>query len=189
MWPTDRRIIQLPRWSPRSRGPKPPIWIPGLPPPERVAHRSLALKARGLHTREPEYWMNQTLLLKNTPRLLHALSPSAKAAIWKEPGSDSLILESLLEEQEATDTHPGDIDTGGSYPLEYILPWGHWCRQGLSWSPPSSLLPPGAYLHINGPAATTLGRTLQPTCSGARLAYQHAQNSQTYHKRRDHTAT
>ena len=39
-----------------------------------------------------------------------------KAVIWKEPGSDELAaLESLLERQDATGAHPGDIDTGGSH--------------------------------------------------------------------------
>ena len=40
-----------------------------------------------------------------------------------------LILESLLERQEATGAHPGDTDTGSSHCEQCVLPQGQVCRQ------------------------------------------------------------
>ena len=104
-----------------------------------------------------------------------------------------LILESLQEREEATEAHLGNTDAGGSHLWEHVLPWGPWCCQVWFWSPSPSLLPPGAYLQTNGPVATTQGRTCQPQAGQgqqdkASPTYQHAQNSQSHHKRKNHTA-
>ena len=37
-----------------------------------------------------------------------------------------LILENLLERQEATGAQPGDIETSDRHYWELILPQGHW---------------------------------------------------------------
>ena len=49
-------------------------------------------------------------------KIPHALSPSAETVISKElESAHLLILESTLEEEEATGTHSGDTDTGRNY--------------------------------------------------------------------------
>ena len=88
--------------------------------------------------------------------LTHTLIPrlSTEAAVWKEPGSEHLLIfQSVSERQEAAETPSGDRDARSSHFGKLVLPCRHGCRQVPFWSPPSSSSAPGAYLPTSQPAS------------------------------------
>ena len=70
----------------------------------------------------------------------HAPSPRAEVLLWSLGQTHFVILESLLERQEAIWIK----DARGSHFWELIVSWGHWCWQVPFWSLPSGLLMPRA---------------------------------------------
>ena len=67
----------------------------------------------GMESRDP--------ILKGHGQKLNPSSPSEEAVILKDSGSGTLILESLLDKPEATESPLRDLDTGHSHFGELIL--------------------------------------------------------------------
>ena len=64
--------------------------------------------------------------------------PEQKQWFERSLGQTSLLtLKSLLERQEATAAHPGNVDTGSSHFGELVLPQRHWYLQISFWNPSS----------------------------------------------------
>ena len=65
--------------------------------------------------------------------------PGKKQSFERSLGETHLlVLESLLERQEANGVHSCNIHSDDFWQL--ILPLGHWCWELPFWNPPSSLL-------------------------------------------------
>ena len=117
----------MPRFSPRSKGYKLHVGLPNLGVVHQENEHPKGLAFKGSRACVWEGCRKQILHFKRVCKISHALSPSAQAVISKEPGSAHLlILESLLERQEATGTHPGDTDAGSNHFGELIVPGEHW---------------------------------------------------------------
>lgn len=76
----------------------------------------------GLHSREPES-CEKTLLLKTAHKISRSPTSRAERNLCQ---TQLLTLESFMQRQEATETHPGDIDIGSRHFWEFSSPWGHW---------------------------------------------------------------
>ena len=82
---------QLQRFFPRSEESMPHIGLPspGVLQLENKPPEHLTFKASG-SVWESRRAVGNRLLLKDTHKISHTLSPSTEAVIWKEPGSDPL---------------------------------------------------------------------------------------------------
>ena len=88
---TDWRISMFQRFSHRSGGSESHVRLPGLGSSTRkMRHQNIWLwRSSGLNCRSPTRLAGaETLLLKGTYEISHALRPRAKAVIWWEPGPD-----------------------------------------------------------------------------------------------------
>ena len=144
MKPTNGRIITIAEVYPKKWGVQAPH---RTPQPRGPALGKGAPRIFGFEAREVNFgrarglWAIETAVLKGAYKIAHAPRPRAEALIWNETGSDPPAdLGELLDRQEATGLHPGDIHAGGSHYGEHILSQGHWCCHMPFWSPPSSLL-------------------------------------------------
>lgn len=74
-----------------------------------------------MHSESRRGSRNKDSTCKGHAQKLNHSSPSEEAVILKDSGSGTLILESLLEKPEATESPLRDLDTGHSHFGELIL--------------------------------------------------------------------
>lgn len=143
-WCTIGRIIQIAEVSPqglRSLSLTSSSLVWGSCTRHMSPQNVWLCKSAGLTFRRPRgLWEIEIPHLKGIPKISHAPWHRAEAVIWRSLGQTyQLISEILLENQEATRTHPGNTDTGGNHFWELVLSYGQWCWQGPFWNPSSIL--------------------------------------------------
>ena len=121
---------------PKVQGSEPHIRLPSF---GMLSLRNICFwRLVGLTFKKPKgLWEIAIPLLKGLHKILHTLGPRAEIVIWKELGSDHLLIlvKSPREAEGNWSSPPGDSHFG-----EFILLCGHWCWQASFWNPPSSLL-------------------------------------------------
>ena len=132
------------RFSPRSNGSESHI---GLPSPgvlqwEKEPSECLALKTSVAYFWETQRAMgNRDSTLKGCTQNCTRSGTQGRSSnlkgVWVRPPAD---LGESPGKVGGNGAHPGQIETGGSYSEEFVLPCGHWCWQESVWKPSSSLL-------------------------------------------------